>query len=100
MSAFYKIKKQTIVRYKFLLIINLKFFFSFADVTWAIINRGLLICDECCSIHRSLGRHISQLKSLNKGDWRSSQLNVNIIFLILQKSPFLVSLLDKLFICI
>ncbi|KAJ8312187.1 LOW QUALITY PROTEIN: hypothetical protein KUTeg_009560 [Tegillarca granosa] len=30
------------------------------DPTWASINRGVLICDECCSVHRSLGRHISQ----------------------------------------
>ncbi|XP_065214585.1 ARF GTPase-activating protein GIT2 [Planococcus citri] len=46
------------------------------DVTWAVVNRGLLICDECCSVHRSLGRHISQLKSLTKGHWRSSLLNM------------------------
>ncbi|KAJ8312911.1 hypothetical protein KUTeg_010284 [Tegillarca granosa] len=37
--------------------------------TWASINRGVLICDECCSVHRSLGRHISQVKSLTKGQW-------------------------------
>ncbi|KAK7601877.1 hypothetical protein V9T40_009318 [Parthenolecanium corni] len=48
----------------------------YKDVTWAIVNRGLLICDECCSVHRSLGRHVSQLKSLTKGYWRSSQLNM------------------------
>lgn len=47
-----------------------------SEVSWAIINRGLLICEECCSVHRSLGRHISQLKSLCRGHWRSSQLNM------------------------
>ncbi|KAL3856782.1 hypothetical protein ACJMK2_011499 [Sinanodonta woodiana] len=41
---------------------------------WASINRGVLICDECCSVHRSLGRHISQVKSLKKGQWCSTQL--------------------------
>lgn len=44
------------------------------DPTWASVNRGLLICDECCSVHRSLGRHISQVKSLKKGAWSPSQL--------------------------
>ncbi|XP_064612135.1 ARF GTPase-activating protein GIT2-like [Liolophura sinensis] len=39
------------------------------DPTWASINRGVLICDECCSVHRSLGRHISQVRSLKKGHW-------------------------------
>ncbi|KAK4320367.1 hypothetical protein Pmani_008782 [Petrolisthes manimaculis] len=40
---------------------------------WASINRGILICDECCSVHRSLGRHISQVKALKKGTWKSIQ---------------------------
>uniref|UniRef100_T1IXD6 Arf-GAP domain-containing protein n=1 Tax=Strigamia maritima TaxID=126957 RepID=T1IXD6_STRMM len=45
-----------------------------ADPTWASINRGILICDECCSVHRSLGRHVSQVKSLKKGAWNPTQL--------------------------
>lgn len=44
-----------------------------SEPTWASINRGVLICDECCSVHRSLGRHISQVKSLKKGQWCPSQ---------------------------
>ncbi|TKC43379.1 hypothetical protein EI555_002370, partial [Monodon monoceros] len=31
------------------------------DPSWASVNRGTFICDECCSVHRSLGRHISQM---------------------------------------
>ncbi|CAG2227069.1 GIT2 [Mytilus edulis] len=46
------------------------------DPTWASINRGVLICDECCSVHRSLGRHISQIKSLNKGQWSPTLLSM------------------------
>ncbi|KAL8584768.1 hypothetical protein ACOMHN_035687 [Nucella lapillus] len=46
---------------------------SAPDPTWASINRGVLICDECCSVHRSLGRHISMVKSLKKGQWNPSQ---------------------------
>lgn len=41
---------------------------------WASINRCILLCDECCSIHRSLGRHISHVKSLKKGNWSLSNL--------------------------
>lgn len=39
------------------------------DPLWALVNRGLLVCDECCSVHRSLGRHISQVKHLKKASW-------------------------------
>ncbi|BFZ18839.1 hypothetical protein BsWGS_21878 [Bradybaena similaris] len=49
---------------------------SAPDPTWASINRGVLICDECCSVHRSLGRHISQVKHLKKGQWCPSQYNM------------------------
>lgn len=53
------------------------FFFCFnrLDPSWASINRGILLCAECCSIHRSLGRHISQVKSLRQGSWSSAILN-------------------------
>lgn len=45
------------------------------DPSWASINHGILLCAECCSIHRSLGRHISQVKSLRQGSWSPSLLN-------------------------
>lgn len=51
-----------------------------SDPSWASINRGILLCAECCSIHRSLGRHISQVKSLRQGSWSPAVLNyVNVI---------------------
>ncbi|XP_022108828.1 ARF GTPase-activating protein GIT2-like isoform X2 [Acanthaster planci] len=37
------------------------------DPGWASLNRGVLVCDECCCVHRSLGRHISQVRALNHG---------------------------------
>lgn len=46
------------------------------DPSWASINRGILLCSECCSVHRSLGRHISQIKSLRQGKWTPSVLNL------------------------
>ncbi|XP_068629723.1 ARF GTPase-activating protein Git [Battus philenor] len=45
-----------------------------SDPTWASINRGLLLCAECCSVHRSMGRHISHVKSLRQGSWPPSLL--------------------------
>ncbi|XP_013197640.1 ARF GTPase-activating protein Git [Amyelois transitella] len=45
-----------------------------SDPSWASINRGLLLCAECCSIHRSMGRHISHVKSLRQGSWPPSLL--------------------------
>lgn len=50
--------------------------FFIADPSWASINRGLLLCAECCSIHRSMGRHISHVKSLRQGTWPPSLLAV------------------------
>ncbi|KAK2562229.1 ARF GTPase-activating protein GIT2 [Acropora cervicornis] len=41
---------------------------------WASVNRGVLICDECCSVHRSLGRHISQVKHLRHSSWSPTLL--------------------------
>ncbi|XP_060105561.1 ARF GTPase-activating protein GIT2 isoform X2 [Heteronotia binoei] len=49
---------------------------SAPDPCWASINRGVLICDECCSVHRSLGRHISQVKHLKHTPWPPTLLQM------------------------
>uniref|UniRef100_A0A8C2TLM0 GIT ArfGAP 1 n=1 Tax=Coturnix japonica TaxID=93934 RepID=A0A8C2TLM0_COTJA len=49
---------------------------SAADPGWASINRGVLICDECCSVHRSLGRHISIVKHLRHSPWPATLLQM------------------------
>ncbi|CAH8566149.1 unnamed protein product [Schistosoma haematobium] len=49
---------------------------STSSPKWASVNRGVLLCDECSSIHRQLGRHISQVKHLEKSRWRPSQLSM------------------------
>ncbi|XP_063310723.1 ARF GTPase-activating protein GIT2 isoform X2 [Pelobates fuscus] len=49
---------------------------SVQDPRWASINRGVLICDECCSVHRSLGRHISQVRHLKHTPWPSTLLQM------------------------
>ncbi|XP_034026144.1 ARF GTPase-activating protein GIT2a isoform X7 [Thalassophryne amazonica] len=43
---------------------------------WASVNRGVLICDECCSVHRSLGRHNSQVRHLTHTPWPPTQLQM------------------------
>ena len=53
----------------------------------ASINRGILLCSDCGSVHRSLGRHISQIKCLppraasndgrsSDGGWIQEQLGM------------------------
>ena len=51
----------------------------------ASINRGILLCSDCGSVHRSLGRHISQIKCLpsqnrdgrtSDGGWIPEQLSM------------------------
>uniref|UniRef100_A0A8C1R2I4 G protein-coupled receptor kinase interacting ArfGAP 2a n=1 Tax=Cyprinus carpio TaxID=7962 RepID=A0A8C1R2I4_CYPCA len=43
---------------------------------WASVNRGVLICDECCGVHRSLGRHNSQVRHLSNTPWPPTQLQM------------------------
>uniref|UniRef100_A0A4W5LNW4 G protein-coupled receptor kinase interacting ArfGAP 2b n=2 Tax=Hucho hucho TaxID=62062 RepID=A0A4W5LNW4_9TELE len=47
-----------------------------AGPCWASVNRGVLICDECCSVHRGLGRHSSQVRHLTHTPWPPSQLQM------------------------
>ncbi|XP_078083425.1 ARF GTPase-activating protein GIT2a isoform X10 [Mustelus asterias] len=49
---------------------------SVLDPRWASINRGVLICDDCCSVHRSLGRHISQVRHLTHTPWPPTLLQM------------------------
>ncbi|XP_010875069.1 ARF GTPase-activating protein GIT2a isoform X3 [Esox lucius] len=49
---------------------------SVPEPRWASVNRGVLICDECCSVHRSLGRHSSQVRHLTHTTWPPTQLQM------------------------
>ncbi|XP_056119816.1 ARF GTPase-activating protein GIT2a isoform X3 [Rhinichthys klamathensis goyatoka] len=49
---------------------------SSSDPRWASVNRGVLICDECCGVHRSLGRHNSQVRHLSNTSWPPTQLQM------------------------
>ena len=47
-----------------------------SNPSWASVNRGVLVCSDCCSVHRSLGRHISHVKCLKQGTWIPEQLTM------------------------
>uniref|UniRef100_A0AAQ4RQU5 GIT ArfGAP 2 n=1 Tax=Gasterosteus aculeatus aculeatus TaxID=481459 RepID=A0AAQ4RQU5_GASAC len=49
---------------------------SLSEPRWASVNRGVFICDECCSVHRSLGRHSSQVRHLKHTPWPPTQLQM------------------------
>uniref|UniRef100_A0A4W5N5M6 G protein-coupled receptor kinase interacting ArfGAP 2b n=1 Tax=Hucho hucho TaxID=62062 RepID=A0A4W5N5M6_9TELE len=49
---------------------------SLCGPCWGSVNRGVLVCDECCSIHRGLGRHSSQVRHLTHTPWPPSQLQM------------------------
>jgi hypothetical protein len=48
-----------------------------ADPPWASLNRGLLICSECASIHRTLGRHVSRVAHFKRMNANPRLTNVS-----------------------
>ncbi|KAM9359631.1 arf-GAP with coiled-coil, ANK repeat and PH domain-containing protein 2 [Symphorus nematophorus] len=43
---------------------------------WASINLGVTMCIECSGIHRSLGVHLSKVRSLTLDSWEAEQLKL------------------------
>lgn len=46
------------------------------DPRWASVNLGVTVCIECSGIHRSLGVHLSKVRSLTLDSWDAEQLKL------------------------
>lgn len=40
---------------------------------WASVNQGVLLCIDCAGVHRSLGAHVSKVKSLRLDSWKPEE---------------------------
>ncbi|KAJ2955167.1 hypothetical protein NQZ79_g8792 [Umbelopsis isabellina] len=50
-----------------------------ADPDWASINLGTLLCIECSGIHRSLGVHVSKVRSVTLDKWESESIEIMLL---------------------
>ncbi|KAI7801004.1 hypothetical protein IRJ41_018152, partial [Triplophysa rosa] len=50
-----------------------------AEPRWASVNLGITMCIECSGIHRSLGVHLSKVRSLTLDSWEPEQVKLQCI---------------------
>lgn len=49
------------------------------DPLWLSLNLGVVVCDECCSVHRSLSAIVSQMCCIPYYKWPKSQLDLMLV---------------------
>jgi stromal membrane-associated protein len=45
------------------------------DPRWASTNLGIFICMRCAGVHRSLGTHISKVRSIDLDTWTTEHVD-------------------------
>ena len=51
---------------------------SYQGPDWASINLGVTLCIECSGVHRSLGVHVSKVRSLTLDKWEERTVEVRL----------------------
>lgn len=46
---------------------------------WASVNHGILICKQCADIHKTLGSHISFIRSIELDTWNHTLLSMMLV---------------------
>ena len=60
-------------------VIYVKLCYLCSGTEWASYNIGVFLCELCAQVHRSLGSHISKVKSLRLDTWDEAQIEVNYL---------------------
>ena len=59
---------------------NLNLFINLIAPEWTSVNLGIVICVKCSGVHRQIGTHVSQVKSLHLDVdcWKGELLKVSL----------------------